>query len=110
MPSGRDGPLPARLCPGRVRGCGGDVFGRMRHVLQKKRGDSLSGCPPFRCPLPGVWSGRCLRLPPDEEAREAGRQTDYRAEVSGSCGNSSLPWSRVIQMVLRLLMTAATSR
>ena len=110
MKGGREVTVREGMWEGRVRGRGGDVFGRMRHVLQKKRGDSLSGCPPFRCPMPGVWSGRCLRLPPDEEAREAGRQTDYRAEVSGSCGNSSLPWSRVIQMVLRLLMTAATSR
>ena len=48
---------------------------------------------------------------PWQGVREAGRRTDYRAEVSsGSCGRASLPWRRVIQMVLRLLMTAATSR
>ncbi len=76
----------------------------------KEKGGQPDRLSPLWCPMPGVWSGRCLRLPPDEEAREAGRQTDYRAEVSGSCGNSSLPWRRVIQMVLRLLMTAATSR
>ena len=79
-------------------------------TLAKKSNSFMRFSVPLWCPMPGVWSGRCLRLPPDEEAREAGRQTDYRAEVSGSCGNSSLPWRRVIQMVLRLLMTAATSR
>lgn len=79
-------------------------------TLAKERGDSLTGCPPFGVRCPGCGPGAVSVCPPDEEAREAGRQTDYRAEVSGSCGNSSLPWRRVIQMVLRLLMTAATSR
>ena len=76
---------------------------------EKRKGDSLTGCPPLVSDARGVVRALSPSAP-DEEAREAGRQTDYRAEVSGSCGNSSLPWRRVIQMVLRLLMTAATSR